>query len=179
VNTRHVIEVVNQVKTCILFNFFLCVLIIISGCGYTTQAYFLPASIKTVYIETPRNKTDQPNLENELRTKLVSAFQNDGHLKIAANDSADAALKGEIISYTRQGLRYGNDESIREYRLTVTVNFQFIDTASGDVIVKADNFSGDTDFYLSGSSAKSESTARMEALDDLAHRMISRITTLW
>ena len=161
------------------FNILICLVLFISGCGYTTKAYYLPSSIKSVYIQTLKNKTDEPNLENELKTKLIAAFQDDGHLAIATNDEADSCLKGEIVGYTRQAMRYTSDESVQEYRLNITVNFEFIDLSSGKPIVKANNFSGNASYYLSGANAKSESKARLEALDNLSRLMLNKIITLW
>ena len=65
------------------FNILICLILFLSGCGYTTKAYYLPDSIKSVYIQTLKNKTNEPNLENELKTKLVAVFQDDGNLTIA------------------------------------------------------------------------------------------------
>lgn len=168
-----------MVKKKLIFNVFLSFLILSQGCGYTTKAYFLPSQIRSVYIEIFHNQTDQPNLETDLRTKLVSAFQNDGNLKIVAKEDADVILKGELVEYSRQALRYANDEAVREYRLNISVNFEFFNVSNNEIIVKENNFMGDTSFYLTGSSAKSESSARQEALDDLAHRILNRIITLW
>ncbi len=162
-----------------VFNIFIFLLLFISGCGYTTKAYFLPSSIKGVNIQTFKNNTDEPNLENELKTKLVSVFQDDGHLRIASSDEADAYLRGEIIGYTRQAMRYASDEAVQEYRLIISVNFEFIERSSGKPIVKANNFSGNASYYLSGAAAKSETRARAEALDNLSRLMLNKIITLW
>ncbi|MFH1093311.1 MAG: LptE family protein [Candidatus Omnitrophota bacterium] len=161
------------------FNILICLFLFLSGCGYTAKAYNLPSSIKSVYIQTLKNNTEEPNLENELKTKLVAVFQNDGNLTIASNDQADAQIKGQIVAYTRQAMRYASDASVQEYRLNITVNFEFIDLSSGKPIVKADNFSGNASYYLSGANAKSESNARAEALDNLSRLMLNKIITLW
>ncbi|MBU4305499.1 MAG: hypothetical protein KJ893_07775 [Candidatus Omnitrophica bacterium] len=157
----------------------LCASIALGGCGYTTKACFLPTSIRSVYVETFQNDTDQPNLENELRTRLIAFFQNDGNLKIASADDADAVLKGKLLRYSRQALRYANDETIEEYRLVVSAKFEFIDRASKETVVKADDFPADTSYFLQGSSAKSESTARSDVLDELSRRIVNKIITLW
>ena len=157
----------------------ICAILLISGCGYTTKTCFLPSHIGSVYIETFQNQTDQPNLDNLLRSKLISTFQNDGNLKIAPLNSADTILQGQIIGYTRQALRYEDDEAIREYRLQIVVNFKFQDLVKDTVLVEETNFDGDTTFYLTGSSAKTESSARDDALDDLSLNILNSATTLW
>ena len=152
---------------------------LISGCGYVTEAYNLPANLKTVYVDTFSNNSDQSNIENELRIRLANAFQDEGHLKISSKNESDTVLSGKIVSYSRQAMRYYDDETIEEYRLTIAVDFEFKDSSSGKVIVKSDNFTGDTSYYITGANAKSESTARQEAIDDLAHRILNKIVTLW
>jgi len=154
-------------------------LVFISGCGYTTKAYNLPSNIKTIYIDSFENKSDQPNLENELRIKLAQAFQDEGHIKLVEKAEADTILTGKINSYDRQAMRYANDETIEEYRISLTVDFEFKQRVSGEIIVKANSFYADTSYYLSGSLAKSEKSARTEAIEELAHRILNKIVTLW
>ena len=167
------------VKTMKVFYILIGCVLFVSGCGYSAKVYNLPASIDSVYVQTFANHTDEPKLENELMTKLVDSFQNDGHLFITANDQADAVLKGEIVGYTRQAMRYSSDESVQEYRLNITVNFEFIDLSSGKPIVKANDFSGNASYYLSGVNAKSETAARTEAIENLSRLMLNKIITLW
>ncbi|MFH1460508.1 MAG: LptE family protein [Candidatus Omnitrophota bacterium] len=157
----------------------LLLMFILCGCGYTTRVYNLPGHLKSVYIETFKNYTDEPNIENDLRTKIIAAFQNDGNLNIATNEEADAVLKGSLVGYSRHGLRYDSNQGVQEYRLVISVNFEFIDKSTNTVIIDAVNFSGDTSFYLTGSQALSEKTARSQALDDLSHRILNKIITLW
>jgi hypothetical protein len=151
----------------------------IQGCGYTVSAYFLPDHLHSIHIETFQNKTDQHNLENGLRPQLITAFQNEGHLAITIPDQADTILSGQIIDYAREALRYHDDERIREYRLRITVNFKLYDKVKDEVVVQDNNFSGDTTFYLTGATAKSEAEALDECLADLAKRILNRIITLW
>ena len=159
----------------VLLNF----LFFITGCGYTTKAYFLPKHIKSIHIETFENKTGRPNIENDLRNKIIARFQDDGILRIASRETADVILGGEVTNYLRQALRYSNNEDVREYRLSITVDFELFDKIKNKVIVKETNFAGDTSFYLTGALAKSESDARVDALDDLAKRILNSVTTIW
>ncbi|MCP4650166.1 MAG: LptE family protein [PVC group bacterium] len=159
---------------CLIFSF-----IFIFGCGYATKANFLPTHIKSVYIDTFSNQTDQPNLENEFRTNLIAIVQDDGNLSISSSEDADAVLKGSLIGYNRSALRYTNDDEIREYRLTITVSFAFNDVMKNEIIVRENNLTGDATFYLSGSLATSEANARQDALADLSRRMLNKILTLW
>ncbi|MBU0635057.1 MAG: hypothetical protein KKB82_06200 [Candidatus Omnitrophica bacterium] len=158
--------------------FLLCVLFI-SGCGYTTKASFLPRHITSIYIDNFRNNTDQPNLENEFRPQLISFFQKDGNLKIAALDDASSIVRGKLVGYSRDVVRYAEDDVVRQYRLTIAVDFEFVDLTNNEVKIEAANFTGDTEFFLTGSSAKTEESARKEALEDLAKNIVNKVITLW
>ena len=163
----------------LIFKLFFIFLFLCQGCGYTPRAYFLPPHIKHLYIDTFENKTDQPNVELDLRKELVSTFQNDGNLDITSSEQADAVLDGAIVDYSRQALRYKDDEAVWEYRLKITVNFEFADLTKNNIIVKENDFAGETTFYLSGSMAKTENVARKEAITDLCRRILNKVITLW
>lgn len=166
-------------KKTLCFKISICCLFFVAGCGYAVKANFLPAYLKTVYVETFHNGTDQPNLENEFRVKIIAMIQDEGSLSIASPEDADAILKGELVDYYRHPLRYSNDEAVREYRLGIVAAFEFIDKKSKNTIVTDPSFVGDTTFYLTGSLATSEDNARIDALEDLARSMLTKILTLW
>lgn len=95
-------------------------LFLFSGCGYTTKI-ILPDNVKTIHVDTFKNNIDitkevsakdkyevyRPNLEADLRDAIVSRFFLDGNFKIAAKDSADAVLEGEILQYRKDPLKIG------------------------------------------------------------------------
>ena len=151
-----------------------------AGCGYTTRANQLPSHISTIYIAPLTNATDQPNIESNLRAELTAVFQNDGNLRVVnAESEADSVLRGSVSGYDRQAVRYQDDKSVQEYRLVISLDFEFLDTGTQKALVRENKFSGDTSFYLAGSKAISESTARDNTLKDLSRRVLNRIVTLW
>ena len=106
-------------------------LLLISGCGYTQQVK-LPNDIKTIAIETFKNEIPpqeqfayRPGLEIELRNTLVEQFLLDGNLKVVDESEADAILKGSVISFEQEGLRFDNLEDVEEYRLFLVVKLYF------------------------------------------------------
>lgn len=151
-----------------------------AGCGYTTRANQLPSHISTIYIAPLTNATDQPNIESNLRAELTAVFQNDGNLRVVnAESEADSVLRGSVSGYDRQAVRYQDDESVQEYRLVISLDFEFLDMGTQKALVRENKFSGDTSFFLTGSKATSESIARDNTLKDLSRRVLNRIVTLW
>ncbi|MDD5005081.1 MAG: LptE family protein [Candidatus Omnitrophica bacterium] len=162
------------------------------GCGYTTRAYVGP--YKTIYIAPFKNSiniasekatysnylTYYPLLESAITQAVVDRFILDGSLKVVKESDADVVLKGELISYDRNPLRYAaNNEDATEYRITLTVNMGFYRGKDGTEISKKNGFSGDTSYFITGSQAKSEKAALDDAIKDLARRIVEDFVEVW
>ncbi|MEK6715440.1 MAG: LptE family protein [Candidatus Omnitrophota bacterium] len=164
------------------------------GCGYTTRSFVNP-NIKTIYIEPFANKinitselsenrkykTYFPLLEVKITRAVVDRFVFDGNLRIGKPDTADVILKGELLDYAKDALRYSSSDNstIEEYRLSLTVNISLIDRKENKLLWEEKAFVGDTTYFTSGSSAKSEETALSNALTDLARRIVARTIEEW
>jgi len=173
---------------------FISVFLLVSlfGCGYTTHSLVDP-SIKNIYIEPFKNKIDftseysehsrlrtyYPLLETDITDTIISRFMFDGNLKIVKEREADVILKGELIEYRRDSLRYTENEDIEEYRINIVVNMGLWSKAREDYLWQENNFIGDTTYFTTGSLAKSESVAVKDALTDLARRVVERTIESW
>jgi hypothetical protein len=171
--------------------FMSCVLI---GCGYTTRAFVDP-HIKTIYIQPFINKidiTDElsedreyktyfPLLEVKITKAIVDRFIFDGNLRIGKPETADVILKGELIDYRKDPLRYQDTDNatVTEYRLTLVVNISLVNRKEDTLIWEETNFSGGTTYFTSGPSAKSEEAALSDAVIDLARRIVERTIEEW
>lgn len=155
------------------------------GCGYT-QSVTLPNNIKTIAIPTFQNKIPpneryayRPGLEIELTNAIRDRFIFDGNFKVVDEAEADAILKGAIISYEQEGLRFDRFESVEEYRLFLVVSFELVDRRTGEVVIKESNFSGQTEFFTSRSPSSARRTAANSVVVDLARSLVNRIVEEW
>lgn len=162
------------------------------GCGYTSKTQ-LPEHIKTVHVEKIPNRIDiskdvtnrqafktyRPGLEVELRNSLNDRFVFDGHLKLADKERSDAHLISELTDFRRDPLRYNADESIQEYRISVTASFRFVDARTGAVIWQSSAMAGSSTYFLSGRLARSEDEAVELALEDLSRHVIEAVLEVW
>lgn len=158
---------------------------ILSGCGYTQQTH-LPGDIKTVAVPTFKNEIppkDQfayrPGLETELTNAIRDRFIFDGNLKVVEESKADAILKGSVISYEQEALRFDRLESVNEYRLFLVVKFKLIDRRTKKVLIEEPNFSGRTEFFVSRSPNSTRRTSANSASSDLARSLVDRIVEEW
>ena len=163
-----------------------------SGCGYTTRS-LLPSNYKTIYVDSFGNKIKitaeqsnvrmyrgyRPGLEAEITKAVIDKFLFDGNLRIASEPSANIILKGELVDFRKESLRYDANDNIEEFRLVLTVDIELIDPADDKVVWKEKNFSGETTYRTSGPLAIDESTAVKNGVEDLARRIVERTVEGW
>lgn len=163
----------------------------ISGCGYSTKAV-LPEDVRTIHVDIFHNGIDitkevsakdkyevyRPNLEVDLRDTIVERIFLDGHFKIASKESSDAVLKGEILQYRKDPLRY-RDEVVTEYRISLVCDVKLVMPEDEGILMEQNNITGDTAYFTTGSLQKSETEALKDVMNDLARRIVNRIVENW
>ncbi len=160
----------------------------LTGCGYSTRS-LLPGHIKTIYVAPFKNNvvytTESsrnlyfPLLEVNVRNATVDRFLFDGHLKVEDGETADIILKGSLLNYQRDALRYTDSNDVLEYRLQIFVSLELLDSKTGEVIWQEPNFVGETTYFPTGALAKTEAQALQDALTDLARRIVERTVEDW
>ncbi|MFC1646100.1 LPS assembly lipoprotein LptE [Candidatus Omnitrophota bacterium] len=167
-------------------------LVVFCGCGYTTRAYIGP--YKTIYVAPFKNSvniasasseysryiTYYPLLESTITQEIVDRFIFDGSLKIKKEKDADIILKGELIAYERNALRYAeNNEDVTQYRVTLIINMGLYNAETGGKIWQKDSFAGDSSYHTTGTNATSEKSALDNAISDLARRVVEELVEAW
>ena len=164
-------------------------LVLSCGCGYTTRS-LIADKYKTIYVVPFDNKIDltrqgnvgnkyklyRPGLETEVTKSVTNKFLFDGNLKPAAAGNADVALKGELVEFRKDPLRYNNSDVVEEYRVNVVVNIGFWDQKTSTLLWEEKNFTGDTSYVPS---AKTEQQAIQDAISDLSRRIVARVVDQW
>lgn len=167
-------------------------LFFISGCGYTT-ASLLPSNFKTIYVDNLVNKirvadesTDsrmfrgyRPGMEIDATRAIRDRYLRDGNLKVTTNpDDADLILKGDLVDFRNEALRYDRNDNIEEYRIRMVVNIELLEK-NGKTRWTENNFAGESLYRTSGPLARSETAAITEANEDLARRIVERTIEEW
>jgi hypothetical protein len=173
--------------------FFFCLFsLALSGCGYTTRS-LIAGKYKTIHITPFVNKIEltlesnsnnkykvyRPMLETEVTRAVINKFLYDGNVKPVAEDIADLALKGELVEFRRDPLRYTTSDDVEEYRINVVVNMSLWDKKNEKLVWEEKNFSGNATYFVTGSQAKSEEQAVQEAIKDLSRRIVERVVEQW
>lgn len=164
----------------------------LAGCGYSTHSLAVK-NYKTIYIEPFTNKinltsdnleyrkltTYYPVLEVKITQAVVDRFIFDGTFKVLKKEQADLILKGELVGYIRDALRYKDNDEVEEYRLTLLVNLSLWEKDKPEPLWREFNFKGDTTYFTSGPNVKTEERAINDLMVDFARRVVERIVEPW
>lgn len=165
----------------------------LAGCGYSTQS-LLPSNYRKIYIEPFINRlsitqesteiqrfaTSLPRLEEDVTNEVIERFIFDGHLRVTTNrQEADLILSGELVDFHRQALRLNDQGTVEEYRLNLVANIALRDPKGGELVWEEAGFIGDTTYFLSGTSSKTETSAVQALLTDFAKRVVERTIENW
>ncbi len=168
------------------------ILATLSGCGYSTHSA-AKLSFRTIYVEPFKNninytsefsearniRTYFPLLETKITQAIIDRFLFDGNLKIASKQDAAVVLKGALIDYTRDPLRYDDNNNVLEYRVNLVISMSLYDTREDKLVWEESRFIGNAPYFTSGSQAGSESSAVNDALEDLGRRVVERTVEQW
>ncbi len=148
------------------------------GCGYSTKG-LLPSYIKTIYVKPFENSTYESRLETDFTRELINRFITDGNLRVAKEEVADLVISGKLNDYRREPLRHDVEREVEEYRIVILADVKVEDKKRDIVMWEESNFGGDTSYFTSGSGAKTESQARVYAIEDLTRRIVNKTIEDW
>ena len=169
-NRRQIIKIVI---TCLSF-------VLLFGCGYTfaPQGKYIDSRIQRVYVKSFNNKTAQAEMENYFRTAFVNQFIQNSRFKIVnSEESADAIVKGTVLSFNTTPLSYKKNDLAAEERATVVLEVTFLENESGKVIWNSKNMTGTVDYTLNDD-INLLSPARKSAFAKLANDMAEKAFNL-
>ena len=166
--------------------------VFLSGCGYTTRS-MIGNKYKSIYVTPFINKIDitneanaankyriyRPMIESGITNHVNNKFIFDGNLKTAQKDLADLVLKGEVVEFRKDSLRYDTNDEVSEYRINLVVNISLWDREENKMLWEEKNFTGDTSYFALGPQSITEDAAVENALADLSRRIVERTVEQW
>jgi len=63
-------------------------------------------------------------------------------------------LKGELVEFRKDPLRYNENNDVEEYRINLVVNISLRDSKEDKLLWEENNFTGDFTYFTTGSQAK-------------------------
>jgi len=155
----------------------------LGGClGYQigpVKPYYL-RDVHTIAVPTFKNRTLVPRIEVLVTDTVIKQLQQDGTFQIVGGDKADATLNGEISQIRRLPARSvrGNVLATTEFALTLSVRYS-LTGRNGEQLAPPSDAIGTTSFFVSSDVTTDERQALPLATEDLATRLVSRISEGW
>lgn len=151
------------------------------GCAGYKVGSMLPADVRTVWVPTVQNKTQEPFLEQDVTSALMAALQMDGSLKVAEEKDADAVLRVTVTGFRLDPVAYesGTSNTTEEYRMTLTASYVLQRTEDGTVVAESSAVRGWEDFDFTGDLTSSKAVALRPAAEDLGRRIVDAIVMYW
>ena len=165
-----------QLGCVLMFSFLL------MGCASYQLGSMLPDDIKTVYVPTFVNKTQEPMIETEATQAAIQEIQKDGSLKVVrAIEDADTILTVTLTDYELTPLKYDRDldTTADMYRLTLTAQIVLTRRATNKVVSESPSVQGEADFDIAGDFTTSKKRGLPDAAEDLAHNIVETIVEAW
>ncbi len=165
--------------------FLLAFLLLLAGCGYSTQGYrykqdkirIMPVVNKIRIAQEARRYSEYTTypilIEERLTNRLVAAFNIRSNLEVVSRTNDALLLECEVVDYRRRTLRYTDSDEPEEQRLRLYVKMKLIDP-EGEVINEK-TVVGQTTFYLDDS----EAAAQNDLVEDTARRITEAVVEVW
>jgi outer membrane lipopolysaccharide assembly protein LptE/RlpB len=164
----------------IKIGFVLALAVLASGCGYRLGSLADPSQ-HTVAVPIFKNTTLVPQLQAQVTDAVIKRFQSDGSLRVVNVSDADVVVEGTIVDVRREPLRFQNiNQAVtREYRLTLVVSVTARDAHTAKNLFENQQFTGQTDFFVTSDLQAAEAQAVPLAAEDLARKIVARIAEGW
>jgi len=152
------------------------------GCGYHTagHAVRLPESVRTIAIPGFTNQTQTYRIEQILTRGVVREFIGRAHYQVlnSSSDSADATLKGVVVSTLAAPLTYDAQTGRASSAIiTVTMRVSLVDRG-GRILFENQNYTFREEYQVSREIAsffEEETPALQRMSRDFAHTLVSDI----
>ncbi len=151
------------------------------GCAGYRVGSMLPDDVTSVYVATVENRSNEPLLESDVTRALLRQLQQDGSLRIATENEADAILTVVLTDYQLEAVTYRADvrTAASQYRANITASMVMRRTADQSVVAEAPRIVGHAVFDVTGDLSSSKLTGNPNAAADLSDRIVQRIVEYW
>lgn len=149
---------------------------IYGGCGAYTTSTRLPSHLRTVYIETFENRTNEFLLPQRIAEGLAARFQEEGDMRVTASPSADAVLSGIILRYIEEPLTYVGGGDVLQRKIRIFVDVRFIDQVKNEVIWEKERMER---WAVYDSQTEEEEDGIQRAVEKLAEDIINLALKGW
>ena len=150
------------------------------GCYSFSGGGGFPAEIRTIHIQPFENTTPQFDLEQQLFRQLNDELPRALGLRIAGERTADALVRGRIVSYSDAAENYragdGQTQQQVQHKVQITIAIEIIDVAGNTILWDAQSLSGSG---LYQPDIQDDIRARQQALANIVQQIVDGAQSQW
>ncbi len=150
----------------------------VTGCGYQPHGLgSLPPELQRLHLAALRNETFRPGLQGIVGTAILQQLQQDGRIRVAPQEAADAVLVGTITAYQNIPITFNQSDVGQRFRLRLIMTLHLTERGKEKPLLREEVY-GEA-YYTAGTEVEATRTAQEEATfraaQDLAIRMVTRL----
>lgn len=147
--------------------------------GYTARST-IPARVRTVSIPVFDNQTFVPGLEVDLTDALIKEIQRTTPLVVVQGGGAESVLSGTITQADlRELTTSGRTGLVQEVGQQLAVDFTWLDARSGRPLSQVRGLQALESFVPQRGVGERVETARQQAAQELARRIVAQLHDQW
>lgn len=172
-----------EIKLCYFVWFLFTAILLIAGCGYVSTSSYLE-HIDTIRIEPIQildadiaydNVTQRP-YDEVIHEKLINRFNRKW------SDGSDSKFTIRIMDYDIKEQGYGPSGNVEMLRMSLQVEYEFIDNVRNNLIARTDNHLQIHDFYVvenRGEPRETVDQAKTLIIDELIEDLYNQLAEQW
>jgi len=120
------------------------------------------------------------NISEEEARERRQEIQREGQLRLQSAETAAIRLRGTLLSYRLDPMRYDQNrpKTVAEYRVVVRARIEAVEAATGKAIV-AQTVVGDATLRAAGDLTTARRAALPEAARQAAHEIVNAVVSAW
>ncbi len=155
--------------------------LLLGGCLYSLTGGGLPSHIRSVAIVQFDNTTSQPLIESELETRLQQEVPRNLGVRLAAENAADAVVRGRITAYEETAASVRPSESsdripVVQRQVRITYEAEIYDLREDRPLWQARSQSVIANFQPD---SESPEVGRIRAVEEVVRRLIEGAQSQW
>jgi len=150
----------------------------VCGCGaysFTGQGI---SGIKSIAVEPFENRTSEFGIRDRITDALIDKLLSDRTLSIANVNTADAILKGAIVSVDDRPLTFNAAEEVSENQVVITIEVMLVRPGLVEPIWQT-RLTGDGSYPYRTGSPEERDVGMKVAVDRLVQDLVNKLTSDW
>jgi len=155
--------------------------LLVGGCNYgLSGGGGFPSHVRSVYIEVFENGTDRFELDQQLFRQLTEELPRSLGLRLGAEQTADAVVRGRITRYNDEARNYTanqtGDIDVLQHQVEISIAIEIVDRAENLILWDSNSLTGRGEYRPD---SQTDEGARIAALESIVRQIVVGAQSQW